>query len=73
MRSVVPDGPAARAGLQADDVIVAIAGSPVKAPSDVVTAIDRNGVNRPLKVEVQRGSRRVTVTMTPTEMGSLQL
>ena len=72
VRSVVPNGPAAEAGLKTNDVIVAIAGSAVKTPSDVVTAIDRNGVNRPLKVEVQRGSRRVEVTMTPTEMGRLQ-
>lgn len=73
VRSVIPGGPASRAGLLEGDVIVAIAGSPVSSPADVVAAVDRNGVAKALTVEVMRAGQRLMLTMTPTEMGSLQL
>ena len=72
VRSVMPGGPADRAGLQDGDVIVAIAGRKVKAPADVVTAIDRHGVNQPISLEIVRAGQRQTVRMTPVEMRSLQ-
>ena len=72
VRSVIPGGPADRAGLQDGDVIVAIAGRKVKAPADVVTAIDRHGVNQPINLEIVRAGQRQTVRMTPVEMRSLQ-
>ncbi|MGC6483696.1 MAG: trypsin-like peptidase domain-containing protein [Synechococcus sp.] len=72
VRSVEPKGPADLAGVEVDDVIVSIADVSIKTPSDVVTAIDRNGVNRPVDFEVQRGSRRLSLTMTPTEMAEFQ-
>ena len=72
VRSVIPGGPADRAGLQDGDVIVAIAGRKVKAPADVVTAIDRHGVNQPISLEIVRAGQRQTVRMTPVEMRSLQ-
>jgi len=72
VRSVMPGGPADRAGLQDGDVIVAIAGMKVKAPADVVTAIDRHGVNQPISLEIVRAGQRQTVRMTPVEMRSLQ-
>ena len=72
VRSVMPGGPADRAGLQDGDVIVAIAGTKVKAPADVVTAIDRHGVNQPISLEIVRAGQRQTVRMTPVEMRSLQ-
>ena len=68
----MPGGPADRAGLQDGDVIVAIAGRKVKAPADVVTAIDRHGVNQPISLEIVRAGQRQTVRMTPVEMRSLQ-
>lgn len=68
VRSLVPDGPAARAGLQLDDVIVAIGAVRVEGPADVVTMVDRHGVNRPLTVEVRRGQQRFKTTITPKEM-----
>ena len=72
VRSVMPGGPADRAGLQDGDVIVAIAGRKVKAPADVVTAIDRHGVNQPISLEIVRAGQRQTIRMTPVEMRSLQ-
>ena len=72
VRSLVPKGPADVAGLQTDDVIVSIGGVEVKGPEDVVTAIDRHGVGRPLNLVVQRAGKRLPLMLTPVEMRALQ-
>ncbi|QNJ07108.1 serine endoprotease/ periplasmic [Synechococcus sp. MEDNS5] len=73
VRSVVSGGPAARGGLQVDDVIVAVAGVAVKSPAEVVTAIDRSGVGRPLELRVERQGRSVPITVTPVDMRALKM
>ena len=71
VRSVVPNGPAAQAGLKTNDVIVAIAGSAVKLKRCGHGHRSQWGQS-PIEGGGSRGSRRVAVTMTPTEMGRLQ-
>lgn len=73
VRSVVPGGPAAEGGLQVNDVIVAVAGAVVKNPAEVVTAIDRSGVGRPLELRVERQGRSVPITVTPVDMRALKM
>jgi len=72
IRSIVPGGPADRAGVRIDDVIVAINGQSVRNPAEVVSAIDRHGVGQPMALEVLRSSRRTKLSITPIEMTSLQ-
>ena len=73
VRSVVSGGPAARGGLQVNDVIVAVAGVAVKSPAEVVTAIDRSGVGRPLELRVERQGRSLPITVTPVDMRALKM
>ena len=73
VRSVVSGGPAARGGLQVNDVIVAVAGVAVKSPAEVVTAIDRSGVGRPLERRVERQGRSLPITVTPVDMRALKM
>jgi putative serine protease PepD len=69
--SVIPGGPADKAGLQKDDVIKAIDGAPVKQPSDLSSAIalkkpgdtvtlriERNGLTQ--DIDVKLGTRPKT-------------
>jgi S1-C subfamily serine protease len=58
--------------LQVDDVIVAIDGQSISNPAEVVSAIDRHGVDRPLNLEVMRSGQRMTLSITPVEMTSLR-
>ncbi len=62
--SVLPDSPAQKAGLQADDVVVAVAGQPVYTPEDLVEAI-RSRPGQPFPVTVDRGGKALTLTVTP--------
>jgi S1-C subfamily serine protease len=71
VRSVMPGGPAARAGLKPGDVITASAGQVVKSPAQLTQLVERNGVGNPMALVVQRGGQAVTLQVTPVELSSL--
>ena len=60
---VLPGGPAARAGLQAGDRIVAVNGQPMKTFQDVVAAISPNP-GKTLAITYRRGPLERTVNVT---------
>ncbi len=55
VRSVVPRGPADRAGIQSADLITQVDGRQVFDPSDISTAIDQRNPGDTIGVTVQRG------------------
>jgi len=64
---VVEDGGAARAGLRAGDRIVAVNGDAITDWREVPDAIARHaGPDKPLRITVERGGRRLEVPATPT-------
>ena len=71
VRSVMPAGPAARAGVQAGDVIVAAAGQAVADPAALIQVVSRHGVGRPLRLELERDGRTLEVSVTPVELSTL--
>jgi putative serine protease PepD len=64
VQSVVPNGPADRAGINSGDVITSVDGQPVREPSDVADAIadDRPGAR--VEVQVRRDGSIVTLAAT---------
>lgn len=61
---VTPDMPAATAGLQSGDVVVAVDGQPVRSWDDLSQAIRGSG-GRTLKLTVDRGGAAYEVSVTP--------
>jgi S1-C subfamily serine protease len=51
-------------------VIVAAAGKPVAGPSQMVDAVEANGVGRPMALKVMRGGTPVQLEVVPTGMES---
>jgi S1-C subfamily serine protease len=51
--------------LKAGDVIVSVARQPVPDPPALFALLDGGRIGRPTPVEVVRGARRVSVTVTP--------
>lgn len=61
---VVPDSPAARAGLMSGDVVTAIDGQPITVFEQIQRTVSLN-VGKTLKFEVQRGGQTVEIPVTP--------
>ena len=72
VRKVYPGSPAASAGLQENDVIVAAAGHPVASREDVITAIYTVQADSPIALEVRRGGRslRLVLRAQPPPQGT---
>ena len=60
---VVDGGPAAKAGLRANDRIVQIGSTPVHEPDDVSAAVNARRPNDEVRVVVERGGERRTLTV----------
>ena len=60
---VYPGSPAAQAGLQEKDVVVAVNGHPVTAREDVATALYTAAAGSAVSLELRRGERTLTVSL----------
>jgi C-terminal processing protease CtpA/Prc len=61
---VVEGGPAAKAGLKADDVLTAIDGKPIDSPQEVPALIQNLGEGARIQVEYLRNGRRSVAEVT---------
>jgi serine protease Do len=72
---VIPEGPAAAAGLQTGDIILSVDGKPLEDPSQLAGSVFRHKAGDELKVELLRGDERLQKTVAvlerPNSPGSL--
>ncbi len=61
---VLPTGPAASAGLEVGDIVVAVGGTPVASSADLQAAVEGAQVGDTLRFEVIRGRQRLLVDVT---------
>jgi S1-C subfamily serine protease len=66
---VTPGGPAQRAGLRPEDLIVSIAETDVARVDDVQRVMTEEAIGRRLSVRVLRGERFLDLELTPVELG----
>jgi S1-C subfamily serine protease len=69
--NVLGSGPAARAGVQSGDVIIAVEGKIVRSPSEVITAVEASGVGRLLTLGLMRAGRPLQLKVLPGEWGQV--
>ncbi len=65
---VVPDGPAARAGMRAEDLIVEIDETPIERVEDVQRLMGAGAIGRPVAIRVLRGERWLDLEVSPVEL-----
>jgi serine protease Do len=64
MIEIVPDSPAAGAGIEPNDVVVEFAGEQIDSMDDLVVAIRQQGVGETVEITLVRDGRRMTVRAT---------
>lgn len=64
MASVIPGGPAAAAGVQVQDVITAVNGTPVKSDRELLREVARTPVDSQARLTVYRGGGSRTLDLT---------
>jgi serine protease Do len=67
---VEPDGPADRAGVRAEDLIVAIDGRPVAGMADMLRLLPGAAVGVPVRFSVARAGRRLELELVPAELAA---
>jgi S1-C subfamily serine protease len=67
VQGVEPRSPARLAGLQAGDIVVGLAGSPVESVADLHRLLDREAIGKSVEVVILRARRRVALTIAPDE------
>ena len=65
---VEPDGPGARAGVRAEDVLVALDGRPVTGVGDLQRLLSGERVGGRVALEVLRAERSLTLEVVPAEL-----
>lgn len=70
INAVVPGGPAAKAGLEAGDVITAIGDQKISEGHDLLRTVLRHGVGERLRLDVRRGEKTKKVTLVTGERPS---
>src|ERR1700729_1625919 len=65
---VVPDGPAARSGVRAGDLLLAAAGHPVSAAQDLQRLMFGEAIGQPMAITVLRNGALVDVIAEPSEL-----
>ena len=65
---MVPDGPAARSGVRAGDLLLAAAGHPVSAAQDLQRLMFGEAIGRPMAITVLRNGALVDVIAEPAEL-----
>jgi serine protease Do len=77
VRSLVPNGPAANAGIQVNDVITKVAGQPVGSPIEITHQIAAHQPGNSITFELIHKGKLTTVNVTlgtrPSEMASADL
>ncbi|SMB93784.1 Do/DeqQ family serine protease [Thermanaeromonas toyohensis ToBE] len=70
VREVVPEGPAAKAGLKRGDIILQVDGQPVNSASELVKLIQKKQVGQTMQLLVFRRGSRLSLTVTLAEKPS---
>ncbi len=67
LAQIEPDGPAAKAGLLSGDVVIGLDGIGVHGVDDLIRALDRDRIDRTLKMDVLRLGRLREIEIHPVE------
>ena len=68
---VVPNSPAAKSGVLIGDIIIKIDQSDIKKSSDVINAINKNGILKSAKFTIKRSTKIIKLNIKPVDIREL--
>ena len=69
---VVPNSPAQESGIFVNDIIIKVGNQDIETASDVINQISKNGINKKIKILLQRKNRSIMLSVIPTDLTNLQ-
>lgn len=69
---VLPNSPAARAGLRAGDVIVSVNGNPIENVNQIQQQVDATGINNTMQITINRNGNTQQVAVRPEALPAEQ-
>ena len=69
---VVPNSPAEKSGFMINDIIIKVGNKDIKAASDVISQISKNGINKTVNILLKRKNTLIRVKVRPTDITNLQ-
>ena len=68
---VVPNSPAAKSGIQVGDIVLKIDQNDIKKSSDVINAINKNGINKFATFTIRRNTKIIKLNIRPVDIREL--
>ena len=68
---VVPNSPAAKSGILVNDIILKVEKEYINKSTDVVDAINQNGINKFAKILIKRNNRIINIKVKPIDIRDL--
>ena len=69
--NVISNSPADKSGILANDIILKIGKKEIETASDVINEINKNGVNKAIKISLKRGNKLIRLNVKPTDISNL--
>ena len=69
---VVPKSPAEKSGIMVNDIILKVGNKDIETPSDVISQISKNGINKQINILLKRKNKFISTKVIPTDITNLQ-
>ena len=69
---IVPNSPAQKSGIKLNDIIIKVGDQDIETSSDVISQINKNGINKKINIKLKRRNKFITLSVKPTDITNLQ-
>ena len=69
---IVPNSPAEKSGIKLNDIIIKVGDQNIETASDVISQINKNGINKKINIKLKRRNKFITLSVKPTDITNLQ-
>ena len=69
---VVPNSPAEKSGIIVNDIIIKVGNKDIKKASDVISQINKNGINKKINILLKRRNKFISLKVIPTDITNLK-